>query len=443
MAPSSIRLDAGLWALCATALALGAVLTAPHVLGGGDLYWHIAAGRWMIENQAVLRIDPFSYTFQGQTWETRNWLSQLLLALAYVGAGWSGVLALTAAAASSGAGLLAFFLARGRRDALTLIWLALAFVVGAGTIAALPYLLALPCMVAWVGALLRSDGKPSLKLLPVMLIWANLSSSFVIGLGVTFVLALDAIIAARGERLAAARRWAVFSGFALVMSLITPTGVFGLAHALREYGAMHPVTSVLPLLVAIPAAAMLVSAGRWMRLVLLAGLAGLALQFPAGCLVLAVAAPLLAAGDVDAEPAGINKRALTALIAVALIGFTVRLVIPVERPDDASSPGAALANVPVPLKRMAVLNDVAFGGYLITHDVRPFIDTRLIYPAAFRSRYAALGNRAVLTNTLTRYHVRWTIFAPSHPAVKALDTMPGWHRLYADQWAVVHVRNGR
>jgi len=37
--------------------------------------------------------------------------------------------------------------------------------------------------------------------------------------------------------------------------------------------------------------------------------------------------------------------------------------------------------------------------------------------------------------------VRWTIFAADNPAVGAMDTMPGWHRLYADRWAAVHVRD--
>ena len=46
-----------------------------------------------------------------------------------------------------------------------------------------------------------------------------------------------------------------------------------------------------------------------------------------------------------------------------------------------------------------------------------------------------------LARTLTRYHIRWTILAPDNPAAKLMDGMTGWHRLYEDQWAVVHVKN--
>ena len=36
-----------------------------------------------------------------------------------------------------------------------------------------------------------------------------------------------------------------------------------------------------------------------------------------------------------------------------------------------------------------------------------------------------------------------TMLPPSAPAVRLLDQRAGWHRLYADDVAVVHVRDGR
>jgi hypothetical protein len=92
---------------------------------------------------------------------------------------------------------------------------------------------------------------------------------------------------------------------------------------------------------------------------------------------------------------------------------------------------------------MPVLNDYAFGGYLIWIGVKPFIDSRAdLYGSEFLSNYAALAtpDKNALASTLAHYHVRWTIFAAGAPVVKLLDAMPGWHRLYADRIAVVHVR---
>lgn len=420
-----------------------AVLVAPGVLEVGDLYWHIAAGRWMIENQQVLRIDMFSYTFAGQPWETRDWLAELALAAAYVGGGWGGVLALAAAATASGAGLLAFHLARGRRGVFTAIWLALACVTGAGAVKALPYLLALPCLVAWTSGLLRADAKgPSLKLLPVMLVWANLSSSFVIGLVLALVLAAEAIISANQHRLQVARSWAVFAGCSLILGLVTPTGVPGLAHAIRALATTGPVLTMLPLLVALPAASVLLPQPRLaLRLVFLAGLFVLAVTSTMGCLFFAVTAPLLGAGPQQNEDVKWQARPLTALVLLVLIAAAGRIAIPVQRHDDAATPQTALAHVPATIRRLPVFNDTAFGGFLIFREVRPFLDSRPLYFESFRNRYAGIAAPGLLASTLTRYHIRWTILAPDNPAVKLMDGMTGWHRLYKDQWAVVHVKN--
>lgn len=439
MTPSSLRIDAGLWALLAAAGVFAAVLVSPAVLSGDALYWHIAAGRWMIENQAVLRINLFSFTLAGDGWINQDWLSELLFAGAYVGAGWSGVVGLTALAAGSSAGFLAFHLARGRRVAIAGLWFLLAVIAAAGSIKALPFVLALPCLVAWTGALTGAGDRPPLKFLPLMLVWANLSNSFVFGLGLAMVVGLEQILFAPKARLMVARAWAVFVGFSLVFSLITPTGVFGLAAALQVLRP-GPVVSVLPLLVGLPAIAMLISQRRMvLRAVFIGGFFVVALTSASAALGFAVMVPLLAAGAVQDEKLELKLRAAFALIGVILLGGVVRIALPLDRGDDVVTPKTALAAVPTALKRLPVLNEREFGGFLLFREIKPFIDGRPLYAPAFRRRTTEPG---LLAETLARYHISWTILKPGNPAIAAMDEMAGWHRLYADQWAVVHVRNG-
>ena len=38
-------------------------------------------------------------------------------------------------------------------------------------------------------------------------------------------------------------------------------------------------------------------------------------------------------------------------------------------------------------------------------------------------------------------HARWTIFGRDTAMAKLMDTMPGWHRIYADKLAVIHVHD--
>lgn len=46
-----------------------------------DLWWHLRSGQWMVENAEVLRVDPFSQTFQGQPRVSYDWLGQIILFL--------------------------------------------------------------------------------------------------------------------------------------------------------------------------------------------------------------------------------------------------------------------------------------------------------------------------------------------------------------------------
>jgi hypothetical protein len=140
----------------------------------------------------------------------------------------------------------------------------------------------------------------------------------------------------------------------------------------------------------------------------------------------------------------VARVALTATIAAALAICGARFIAPIERTDGAAAPISALSAVPPELRARPVLNDYAFGGYLIFEHVRPFIDGRAeLYGDAMMGLYGRLqaGDDAVVESTLKRYGIAWTIFAPDSSIVAILDREPGWRRLYADATAVVHVRD--
>lgn len=58
---------------------------------GGDLWWHLATGRWIIEHGEIPSTDPFSYTAQGRPWRGVYWLSDLILHAAHRGGAMVGV----------------------------------------------------------------------------------------------------------------------------------------------------------------------------------------------------------------------------------------------------------------------------------------------------------------------------------------------------------------
>lgn len=457
-------------------LALSFVCVAPAALNDGDTYWHIAAGSWMLDHRALLRVDPFSYTFAGKPWQTHEWLSEVLMALAYRLSGWSGIVLLAAAASAATAGLLLWYLGRFLPATVQGVVAVLALSCGSGSLLARPHLLAFPVLTFWTIALLRVRDErrlPSIWLTPLVALWANLHDSYLVGLGLIVVFALEAIFEAGEDRLAMFRGWAVFAAVSAVMALATPFGINGILFSLHlmsmpalafigewqpmDFSRVQPIEACVAALgyvwitrgLKISAtrivllAVLLYLAITHVRHGMIAGIVGaaalaepLGAAFRAGRLSRAISAP----GTSIERP---HRAILTVAAGVLLVLVAVvRLSMPIVRSDDISTPVSAVRYVPPGLEQAPVLNDYAFGGYLIFAGIKPFIDSRAeLYGDSFLREYARIirPDPAALAETLAAHHIVWTVFAPGNPAVSELDRL-GWRRLYADRWAVVHVR---
>jgi len=117
--------------------------------------------------------------------------------------------------------------------------------------------------------------------------------------------------------------------------------------------------------------------------------------------------------------------------------------VPATRDDGPNTPVAALAHLPRGLAARPGLNSYGFGGWLIFTGHRVFIDGRAdMYGDAFVRRYLAIwgGQPGALDGALAQYGVDWTLLEPGEPLAKAMDGRPGWRRIYADRYAVLHVR---
>jgi hypothetical protein len=135
------------------------------------------------------------------------------------------------------------------------------------------------------------------------------------------------------------------------------------------------------------------------------------------------------------------QAALALALFVALAGL--RLAIPVTRVDGPMAPISALGAVPAELREKPVLNHYDFGGYLIFSGVRPYVDGRAdLFGDAFLDNFdrIAAGNAKALDQALDKDPIVWTMFPATAAVVRALDSRPGWKRIYADRDAVIHAR---
>lgn len=161
----------------------------------GDVYWHLAAGQWMLGHHAVIRHDVFSYTVPGHPWLAEEWGFEVMLAwlVAHVGpvAFWW-----VAAVPCVAAMVLGF--ARWVRLGASPLWVAVLTVPAAGALAlgvdARPQVLSYMFFsaellilalarrrTAWLGAI------PAL-----MLVWVNVHGSFLLGIA---LLAMECVLA--------------------------------------------------------------------------------------------------------------------------------------------------------------------------------------------------------------------------------------------------------
>lgn len=442
-----------------------------QILNDGDTYWHLAAGAWMTEHRQIPHTDPFSYTFAGMPWVSHEWLSEIIMAQVYAWAGWKGLMLFTGGCFATLVGLMAWEIRRKLGPLGVIVTMICVFALIAPGLLVRPHVLALPVLALWTICLLRARERgvsPPLWLAPVMLVWANLHGSYVMGLVVAAVLALEALVEApKEDRVQVVVRWGAFGLLSGLMCLVTPHGLNGILFPFQimsmtslphidEWKSID--FSTLGAFELVLLITLYVGFSRGvkvspLRLLFLLLLLHMTLQHRRQEMMLAVLAPLFLAEPLARAfrqeaptlvPIGAHQRAVligvTAALGLGIAG--ARLMTPFSRGDSENTPVTALSSLPAAVTAQPVFNEYGFGGWLILKGVRPFIDGRAdMYGDAFVGDHvaAARGDMVVFERLRAKYGIRWTIINPKSGLARALDTSPVWRRAYQDKWAVVHV----
>jgi hypothetical protein len=479
------------WAL-SWPLALGLALfvwlpNSKGLLADPDSHWHVTVGNWILTHGAVPTVDSFSFTFAGQPWIAKEWLSQVLLALAYDAGGWGAVAVLCAASIGFAFALMMRLLLRDIRPLPALLLTVAAVVMTAPHLLARPHVLAFPVMLIWVSGLVRAVEErraPRPILLLAMLAWANLHGGFTLGLLLCGAFAFEAMVGAReaSERKALFVEWAKFGIAAGLVACITPYGpesmlvtfrIFNLGDALGMISEWQsPNFQGMPQQELILLIALYVCLSRglklpFVRLLIVLGLLHLFLKHVRNAELLAMLAPLIIAPVLGRQwptlrppaeppagsllrqrlamlgrPAGRNAIVLCLVLGAVYAGGVVRFAG--IRPPDDTMPTAALdfireANLPG-----NVLNHYGFGGVLISNGVKTFIDGRgELFGGDFIKRYVEIVNgreSRPLEETLDEFHIEWTFLQKDQAANKILAHLPNWKRVYSDNTATIFVR---
>ncbi len=442
------------------------------LLNDCDTYWQIATGRWILDHGAMPRADIYSFTRFGEYWISSSWLAQVLYAVAYRSAGWAGPICLAAAAVATTFALLTSILSRRIRPGYAVLIAFAALVISVTHFYARPHVLALPVMVAWAYGLMSASERreaPSFWLLPLLAVWANLHGGFVFGLVLVGGFALDAVWNTdRQQRWHLALRWLAFGACACMACCMTPYGWETLAASYRilDLGELlHLIFEWMPTdfgtlsrfelcIIALVAGALLFGVKLTPpRIALVLGLLHMALSHVRNHEIFVLVLPLVLLTPVvdqlklqvpqSAGRSSVSWAPATILLVVFVVGAVTSSVRANYLPPAGHSPAAA---VEILKSRNAkrVLNQDAFGGYLIWRGIPVFIDGRAeLYGEEFSIKYyraTFLKDVNLLFDLLKSYDIDAVLLNPDTPASALLDRVEGWQRIYADKSSVLHVR---
>ena len=463
------QIPAWLWfgiGVYASVLIFGRVL-----LNDSDTYWQIAVGQWILDHRVMPRVDVYSFTMAGEPWMSSSWLAQVLYAVSYDLAGWTGPVVLASISIAATFALLVHILGRRIPAAYAVAIAMVALSLSMAHFLARPHILALPVMLAWANGLLSASERgqaPSPWLLPLIALWANLHGGFMFGLVLVGAFALDALWnAEHAQRGPLMLRWVAFGIGALVACCVTPYGwgsilasrkildLGELLHLIYEWmPADFSKFSTFELVILALIAGALYSGVKLTppRIALVLGLLHMALSHVRNLEIFALLLPVVVVGPVASQfmlpPAWPTRAAVPARVMMAMMvlvgGWTWLFAANSSfSPPENQSPAAAVDALKAHnLKR--VLNDSPFGGYLIWRQIPVFVDGRAeLYGEAFdMAFYRAMQLKDVneFLAMLKKWDIDGVLLTPHTPAVGLLDNIDGWRRAYADENAVLHVR---
>ncbi len=455
-------------------LSIGEIL-----LRDSDTLWQIRIGQWIVENGAMPYTDVHTFTRFGEPWMSSSWLSQVLYALSHAWLGWTGPVILTSLAIGATVAIFMYLLDEHVDPARSVFLVTLAVLISATHFLARPHMLAFPFMVAFLGGLMAAADRrtaPSWLLLPVLAIWANLHGGFVLGLALIGQIGLEALWTSEAkDRVTLAVRWALFGLAALAACCCTPYGWDTVAGASKILSLGKLLTLIWEW--------MPTNFGTWtffeyslLGLIGLAFLRGLKLSVPRIILVLglidmalaharnqeifAFIVPLVLAkpfaeqlgtlltGTAPAREGRPRPHlVILAALAITVAGWTsTRALVAHHPPFRFMTSQTPVAAVDALQKRQAqrIFSTSPFGGYLVSRDIKAFIDGRAeLYGEQFVIDYfdaVTAKDVDILLRIFDTYRIDATLLTPGLPATKVMDHLAGWKRLYADDIAVVHVR---
>ena len=459
-------------------IAIGAffgALSARLPVGDSDVFWHLVLGRQALDGYIAVpeALSNLSWTALRFPGSSDQWLGQTLLALAFAGGEWRGIVALRAVTIALLVGLIVYAALRERpRRPLGAVLAAFpAIVLSRFMWTERPELFGVVCfalLIVLVAPVRDGNVRAMFWIPPLILVWANVHGSFALGAVLVVLVAIDGAIAHPELR----RAYAAMAIGSVIATLLTPAHLdvwtapgFHLLHPPREIQewSVPDVTTLPGAIFALAIFATLVTAlfarTRGVRdAVVLLPVLFVSLIATRQMPLFAIAAtPYLAAhgGEAVTQLAAQLRGRLPQLASVArqpdravdrAALLLAALVLAVAGATGAAAPdlsGYPVAAVPLLRPGPGLLNQYDWGGYLIWSAPKTpvFVDGRLIpYVGSVLDDYVTVVEvHPGWRDVIARRGIKQILVRPTDPvAVRARDL--GWPiRASSDTFVLIDV----
>ncbi len=449
-----------------------------------DVYWHIKVGEWIVNNLKIPSTGIFSHTKADKPWTPHEWLSEVIIYLIFNILGWPGLVMMGMIALTLSILIMLRYLI-AKLPTIRALYLTL---MGYGLlmphIMPRPHILALPIMTFWFVQLLKASEQhqaPSRYLILMLILWANIHGSFLIGIVYALFFAIEAITTAPQtvDRIQLTKQWTCFLLICLACLAATPLGIRGILLPFQLTGQnyltshigewLSPNFQSFQFLELWIIAVIIFGFTQKMelpllRLIFLIGLIHLSLKHQRyGSDLMSLQAPLLLAAPLAKHwriPSQSHKFTLTSLLPITrygkmlLISALMSWSIYIFAYKDIEYPLSKNINSILTTIRQEnlpgkVYNSYALGGYLIFQGFNTFIDSRgELYQddfiESFMNANGLVGGEKKL-NALFDQHpeVSWALLTAEEASIAYFNMNPDWTLVYSNNFAAIYARKNQ
>jgi hypothetical protein len=464
-----------------------------------DIFWHLAAGKEIIQKKAFLFYDPFAYSLPSAQWIDLHWLFQVIVYGLYSLGNEKALLIFKLAVVACVAGILCCIHRTPRFICISAFITAVLFYETRYLLCLRPVLISILCMSLFLFLFENTRNRKNKNILwlcvPLQILWTNSQGLYIIGLFIIGAYWVEEVIGFLAKKNEKPRMMTFMFAAACLSCFVNPYGIRGILLPFQLFGRINPdprnifsmniaenvplfslsgydtIYRTIVIVSALIAMALFIINWKkiqWAHCILFAGFLFLAYSAERNVLLyVIVIIPIIAwnasqSGLVDGIISVLKRKrgpafffgccaALILLCAVAQHAMVVRTY----PPNRLLSPFRFPEKISDYLKQNPysgnMFNDMRYGGYLMWEfypEKKVFIDGRLIIrpPQFFQDYLAVLDNPEKFPELARKFDITqvilpWAIFDLHRQLIRWLYQSDKWRLEFTDGSSTLFVRS--